>query len=76
MAIGVLLTECKQCDRRAALTKGDGLPIWQGNMDEVRSKRLKCHCGCTEVRSYISTMQNRVNFFMAGDPAGTMRRAN
>src|SRR5947209_6234733 len=40
MAIEVLLVECKQCNRRAALTKADGLPIWQGNMDEIRSKRL------------------------------------
>ncbi|MEA2875559.1 MAG: hypothetical protein QOF14_755 [Hyphomicrobiales bacterium] len=76
MGIGVLLVECKACNRRAALTKADGLPIWQGNMDEIRSKRLKCRCGCTDVRSYIPSTQDQADFFLTGDPAGTMRQAN
>src|SRR4051794_7576248 len=53
MNVETLLVECRACNRRAALTKADGLPIWQGNMTEVRAKRLKCRCGCAEVRRYI-----------------------
>jgi orotate phosphoribosyltransferase len=32
MSIEVLLIECKACNRRAALGKDDGLPIYQGNV--------------------------------------------
>ncbi len=76
MAIEVLLVECKQCNRRAALTKADGLPIRQGNMTAVRAARLKCRCGCRDVRCYIPATQDQADFFLAGDPAGTLRQAN
>jgi len=75
MNIGVLLVECKACNRRVALGREDGLPIWQGNMEPIKSKRLKCRCGCIEVRSYIPGSQDQVDYFLAGDPVGTMRKA-
>jgi hypothetical protein len=75
MGVETLLVECKQCNRRAALTKEDGLPIRQGNMEPIGSKRLRCRCGCTEVRSYIPSTEDQVGYFLAGDPAGTMRQA-
>jgi hypothetical protein len=74
MAMETLLVECKSCSRRVALTKEDGLPIWQGNMAPVRTARLKCRCGCTDVRRYIPISQDQIDFFLAGDPAGTMRQ--
>jgi len=73
MNLETLLVECKACNRRAALTKRGGLPIWQGNMSEVRDVRLKCRCGCAEVRRYIPGTQDEIDFFRAGDPAGAMR---
>jgi hypothetical protein len=76
MSAGVLLVECKQCGRRAALTKREGLPIWQGNMTPVKDARVKCRCGCTEVRRYIPSSEDQVVFFLAGDPAGAMRQAS
>jgi hypothetical protein len=51
MNLETLLVECKACNRRAAFTRADGLPIWQGNMTRVRDVRVKCRCSCRDVRS-------------------------
>jgi hypothetical protein len=40
MNLGVLLIECRACNHRVALEHEDGVPIWQGNMQEIRS--VKC----------------------------------
>ena len=75
MSIEVLLIECKACNRRAALGKDDGLPIYQGNVRKVSEVKFKCcKCGHTEVRSYIPRSQDEVDMFLAGDPPDVSRR--
>jgi hypothetical protein len=77
MNAGVLLVECRECSRRAALTKQDGLPIYQGNMDSVAEglKKLKCtRCKGKEVRAYIPINMEEAEMWLAGDPLPTARR--
>jgi hypothetical protein len=41
MSIDVLLIECKACNRRSALGKDDGLPIYRGNMSAVSETNIQ-----------------------------------
>jgi len=45
-------------------------------MQPIGNKRLRCRCGCTEVRGYIPSTHDQVGYFLAGDPAGTMRQSS
>jgi len=45
-------------------------------MDLIGGKRLCCRCGCTEVRRYVPSNDDQMGFFLAGDPAGTMRQVS
>lgn len=75
MRAEMLLVECKGCDRRVALTKEDGLPIFQGSMTEIRSKTWKCsRCGSTEVRVYAPMTKDEAQMWLAGDPLDDERR--
>lgn len=71
----ILLVECKSCDRRVALTKEDGLPIYQGSMTEIRSKRWRCsRCGSTAVRLYVPDSKDEAQMWLAGDRLDDARR--
>ena len=73
---GVLLVECKGCNRRAALRKAEiGIRMHQGNMREINREKFKCRaCGGNTVRAF-PTEQEQVDMFLAGDPVGAMRQA-
>ena len=77
MGAGVLAVECKACGRRASLTREDGLPIFRGCMELVRTVqgRLKCRsCGSKDVRAYAPDNREQALMFEAGDrmPPHTM----
>jgi hypothetical protein len=61
---------------RGAAQEDAGLRVHQANMRELERKKFKCRkCGGSEVRAYLPNSQKQVEMFLAGDPAGTMRRA-
>lgn len=64
----ILCIECKDCNRRAALTKEDGLPIFQGNMQELNRTAFRCRCGSRSVRLYIPRTKDQATMFKTGDP--------
>ena len=77
MNLEALLIECRAGERRASVTREDGVPIWQGTMTPVGSAKFKCRkCGSTDVRAYIPRTQDQIDMFMAGDSVGTMPQAN
>ena len=78
MCAGILAVECRGCGRRTCLTKQDGLPIFQGNMDLVRGikGKLKCRkCGSKEIRAYAPSTKDDAQMFAAGDPLPDHTRA-
>jgi hypothetical protein len=69
MGAEILCVECRACNKRASLTKQDGLPIYQGNMDAVRKKTFRCsRCKSIDVRIYAPKNKNQALMFEAGDP--------
>ena len=75
MHAGILAIECAACNRRAALTKRDGLPIYQGNKDAIARRTFRCRCGSDQVRLYIPATEAEAAMWLAGDPLPAGREA-
>lgn len=75
MNAGILLVECKGCERRVALTKQELPAIHGGNQDFPHDRKWKCErCGSREVRLYVPINQNEAKMWLAGDWLHEARR--
>jgi len=69
MAGGILLVECRGCNKRTAFTKETLPKIHQGNMDEVHTEKFRCsRCKETGVRLYAIGDMDEAKMWLAGDP--------
>jgi hypothetical protein len=65
---GVLCLECRQCNKRTALTKADLPASRLGSVRYVLHAPFKCSaCGADHPRLYEAT-QDEAKMFLAGDP--------
>lgn len=73
---GILLVECKGCNKRSAFTKETLPAIHHGNMNLIDAAKFRCRrCKSTDVRLYAIGDMEESKMWLAGDPLRNVPQA-